>query len=82
MFSYSVIPNIFENWSSISVCTIVGIIAIIDIFQSTFKDKNQKWIWFFVVLVFPFVGSIIYYFTGHKSKEGQEKKTSVQEEYV
>jgi len=39
--------------------------ALVDIFQSRL-ETNKKVFWFAVVILFPLVGSLLYYFIGRK----------------
>ena len=39
--------------------------ALVDIFRSS-MPTSKKVVWFIVVILFPLVGSIVYYFVGRK----------------
>jgi len=56
----------------ISCAFILPIWALIDIIRSQFNEPNNKLIWVLVVLLLPFVGSILYLAIGR----GQKKSIS------
>ena len=45
---------------------VIDIIAIIEIFKSS-KDMTTKLLWTLLILIFPVVGVLIYYFFGRKA---------------
>ena len=47
------------------VILILDIIAIIEIFKSS-RDMVSKLLWTILILMFPLVGVLIYYFVGRK----------------
>ncbi|MEO7315117.1 MAG: PLDc N-terminal domain-containing protein [Ginsengibacter sp.] len=49
------------------------LLAIIDILRNQFKGANTKLIWILVVLLLPFLGSILYFLIGRKDKIEQAK---------
>lgn len=44
------------------------LIALIDILRSNFKGSNDKIIWVIVVLILPFVGSLLYFLIGRNQR--------------
>jgi len=56
------------TWQFIILISIgIWIYSLIDILKNSF-EKNDKIIWFLVVLLLPFLGSILYIFIGRKRK--------------
>ncbi|MBK0379584.1 PLD nuclease N-terminal domain-containing protein [Mucilaginibacter segetis] len=49
---------------------IMVIFCLIDIIRSDFKDQNTKLLWIVIVLLAPFLGSILYLTIGRNSKSG------------
>ncbi len=49
------------------VSLILMIIALVDILKSNFHGKN-KIVWVIVVILLPFLGSILYFIIGRKQK--------------
>ena len=47
---------------------LVWIGAIIDIVKSDFRDPNEKIIWILLVILLPFIGTIIYMIVGTRNK--------------
>jgi len=45
---------------------LLWIIAIIDLIQRQFQDQTNKIVWALVILLIPFVGSILYLLIGRK----------------
>jgi hypothetical protein len=52
----------------ISIAFILPIWALIDIIRSQFTDPNNKIIWVIVVILLPFLGSILYLSIGRGQK--------------
>jgi hypothetical protein len=52
----------------ISIAFILPIWALIDIIRSQFNDPNNKIIWVIVVILLPFLGSILYLAIGRGQK--------------
>lgn len=46
---------------------LIPLIALIDVLTSKFSGIN-KIIWVLVILFFPFLGAVVYYFVGRKQK--------------
>lgn len=53
--------------SAALVVFILPLMALIDIVKSRFEDNN-KIIWVLIVLLLPFLGSIVYFIVGRKQK--------------
>jgi beta-lactamase regulating signal transducer with metallopeptidase domain len=47
---------------------VLAIFCLVDIIRSDFKDSTTKLIWVLVVLLAPFIGSILYLIIGRNSK--------------
>jgi hypothetical protein len=68
-------PGAFEWLIILGVISIVFILpiwALIDIIRSQFNDPNNKIIWVIVVILLPFLGSILYLTIG----KGQKRSIS------
>ncbi|MGC8501559.1 PLD nuclease N-terminal domain-containing protein [Desulfurella sp.] len=50
------------------IAVALWIFALIDILKSDFKDGLTKVIWLVLVIVLPFLGSILYFFIGRNQK--------------
>ncbi|WP_083634219.1 PLD nuclease N-terminal domain-containing protein [Salegentibacter sp. T436] len=48
--------------------------ALIDIYKSHFKNENFRIIWFIAVIIFPILGSIIYFQFKNKMTTKQRRK--------
>ena len=57
----------FALFFLIIVSIILPIIALINILKNDFS-RNDKLIWVLIVLLLPFVGAILYFILGSKSK--------------
>ncbi len=53
--------------ATVLLALLLPIIALIDILRNEFTNSN-KLIWFFLVLLFPFFGPILYFAIGSKQK--------------
>ncbi len=47
------------------------VIALIDILKNDFRSVNDKLIWVLVVLLAPFIGTLLYFTIGKKNKINQ-----------
>ena len=47
---------------------ILWIVALVDILKSDFRGQFDKLIWILVILLIPFLGSILYFVIGRKNK--------------
>ena len=56
------------EWIVIIVMGLIPIIAIVDIMNNTFRGTNTKWIWCFVVVAFPFLGPLLYWWIGREQR--------------
>lgn len=48
--------------------TLIWVLALIEIVRSEFQDKNERLIWLLLVILVPFVGTIIYFAIGRKQR--------------
>lgn len=48
---------------------IFWVIAIVDLIQRQFQDQTNKIVWALVILLIPFLGSILYLLIGRKGGE-------------
>ena len=46
----------------------VWIWTLVDIIQSQFRDSNEKLLWVVLVILLPFLGTILYFAIGSKNK--------------
>ena len=42
--------------------------TIIDIIKSEFKDNNEKVLWMVLVILLPFIGTVLYFAIGSKNR--------------
>ncbi|WP_258099685.1 PLD nuclease N-terminal domain-containing protein [Marinoscillum pacificum] len=42
--------------------------TIIDIIKSEFKDNNEKILWVVLVILLPFIGTVLYFAIGSKNR--------------
>lgn len=47
---------------------VLPIVALVDIVRSNFKGDNDKILWAVVVILAPFIGTILYFLIGRKQK--------------
>ena len=47
---------------------LLPVLALIDIIRGNFKGPNDKIMWVIIVLLLPFLGSILYFIVGQKQK--------------
>lgn len=57
-----------SDWLLIGLIVFIPVIALIDILRSQFVSSNDKLLWALVVLMLPFIGSILYFAMGRGSK--------------
>jgi len=50
------------------VVAVLWLVALVDILKSEFKDGLTKVIWLILVILLPFLGSILYFFIGRDQK--------------
>lgn len=48
--------------------TIVWVLAIIEIVRSDFGDKDERIIWLLLVILLPFIGTVLYLMIGRKKR--------------
>ncbi|MCF0069876.1 PLD nuclease N-terminal domain-containing protein [Dyadobacter sp. CY261] len=58
MFLFILIPLAITIW------------ALIDAIKSDFKKDINKLVWIIVIVCFPYIGGILYYFLGRSQKAG------------
>lgn len=46
----------------------VWIWTLVDIIQAEFKDTNEKLLWIILVILLPFLGTILYFAIGGKNR--------------
>ena len=44
------------------------IIALVEVLKSEFKNTNDKLIWVIVILLFPIIGSLLYFIIGRNQR--------------
>lgn len=49
---------------------ILDLWAVIDISKVSYKNRDQKWLWTNVVILFPLIGVFVYLFYGRKKLKG------------
>jgi hypothetical protein len=52
----------------IIICLALPLYCMFDILKSTFKETSTKLLWLLVVLIVPFVGSLLYLMVGKSDK--------------
>ncbi|MGC9256894.1 PLD nuclease N-terminal domain-containing protein [Desulfurella sp.] len=64
--------GLFEGFFVMGVLSLIAVVlwiyALIDILKNDFKDGLTKVIWLVLVIVLPFLGSILYFFIGRNQK--------------
>ena len=48
--------------------TVLWVLAIVEIIRSEFQDKTERIIWLLLVILLPFLGTILYLMIGRKSR--------------
>lgn len=61
-------PEIFVLLFIIGIPFLMMVIALIDILRSEFAQPNNKIVWVLVVILLPFIGSLIYFLIGRGQK--------------
>ena len=56
------------EWIIIILMGLLPLIAVIDIMNSTFRAPNAKLIWCAIVVFFPFIGPLLYYWIGREQR--------------
>lgn len=63
-------------WTAIAaIMFFIFLAAFIDVLRSDFIDSTAKLMWVLVILLVPFLGSIIYFMIGGKHKALSDNKT-------
>ena len=47
---------------------LIPLAALIDTVRSDFKGQNDKIMWVLIIILFPFIGSLLYFFIGRSQK--------------
>lgn len=55
-------------FSFILGCLALWVYAIIDIVKGGFKSESDKLVWLILVLMIPFLGTVLYFLIGQKQK--------------
>lgn len=50
------------------LCLILWVWALVDIINGRFREDSTRIIWILLVILMPFLGSILYYFIGRDQK--------------
>ncbi|AXY77729.1 PLDc_N domain-containing protein [Paraflavitalea soli] len=50
------------------LCIVLWIWALVDIVQSRFADDSTKIIWCLLVILLPFIGTLLYYVIGRQQR--------------
>jgi len=50
------------------ISSLLALVALIDVLMWRFKGTNEKLAWVLVVLLIPFLGSILYFAIGRKNR--------------
>jgi hypothetical protein len=56
------------EWMIILIGMLIPLICILDIMRSDFRYQNARLIWLALVVFFPFLGSLLYYWIGTEQK--------------
>ncbi|PHN07241.1 hypothetical protein CRP01_08165 [Flavilitoribacter nigricans DSM 23189 = NBRC 102662] len=48
--------------------TLIWVLALIEIVRSEFQDKNERLVWLLLVILVPFIGTILYFAIGRKQR--------------
>ena len=57
------------SWTFLLVLLlVVPVVALFSIFKSDFKSNSAKGIWFFVVILIPIIGPVMYFAFGRKQR--------------
>lgn len=51
-----------------TVCSLLGLVTLVDVLIKRFKGRNEKLAWILVVLFVPFLGAIFYLVFGRKNR--------------
>ena len=58
LFFYSIAICLFALW----------IYALVDVISANFPESNSKIIWLLLIVLLPFVGTVLYFMIGRKQK--------------
>lgn len=56
------------EWLVIIVLGLIPVICIVDAMNSKFREPTMKWVWCAVVVFFPLLGSLAYYYIGREQR--------------
>lgn len=59
--------------SLLVLTAVLWVWACLDISRSSFQNRSLQFIWIAIILLFPVLGSIIYFQLGHKLKKEPRK---------
>lgn len=48
--------------------TLIWVLALIEIVRSEFQSKDERLIWLLIVILLPFIGTILYFAMGRKQR--------------
>lgn len=66
-FKYFIMEKYIAVYVIIFIWISLIVIAVRDIAKLPYKERNKKIVWTNVVVLFPFLGLIVYYLIGRKS---------------
>ena len=52
--------------------TLFWVLALIEIVRSEFNDKNDRLVWLLLVILLPFIGTVLYLMIGRKQRLGTD----------
>jgi hypothetical protein len=50
------------------LCLVMWVYALVDIIKSRFSDENTKIVWILIVILIPFLGTILYFVLGREQR--------------
>lgn len=50
------------------LCLVLWVYALVDIINSRFSDENTKIVWILIVILIPFLGTILYFVLGREQR--------------
>lgn len=50
------------------LCLVLWVYALVDIIKSRFSDENTKIVWILIVILIPFLGTILYFVLGREQR--------------
>jgi hypothetical protein len=61
-------PEVLVGLFILGIPFIMMLIALVDILRSEFQDSANKILWVIVVILLPFLGSLLYFLIGRNQK--------------